>query len=157
MSGAAREPNLLDKELTIIDPFREIATHESMAAQSRTTERLPAVLANRFRPQRSYFLSMPRNPLDRTGVHDDDLVAIRADAEPCDGKIVVARLDNEVSLKRYRRVDEETVELRPESHNEAHALRRIDLSKEDLHTDGYVVGALMGGMFDCADAPDPSA
>ena len=81
MPSAARGSNLLDKEFTIINPFREIATHESMAAQSRTTERLPAVLADRFRPQRSYFLSMPRNPLDRTGVHDGDLFAIRADPD----------------------------------------------------------------------------
>ena len=157
MSGAARGPNLLDEELTIIDPFREIATHETMAAQSRTTERLPAVLANHIRPRPSYFLKVRGDLMDHTGLHDGDLVAIRAEAEPCDGKIVVARLDNEVSLKRYRRVDEETVELRPESHNDAHALRRIDLSKEDLHTDDYVVGTLMGGMFDCAGAPDPSA
>ena len=141
MPSAARGSNLLDKEFTIINPFREIATHESMVAQSCTTERLPAVLADRFRPQRSYFLSMPRNPLDRTGVHDGDWVALCADAEPCDGKIVVARLDSEVTLQRYRRVDEETADLRPESHNDAHAPRSID---------GYVVGALMGRMFACA-------
>ena len=39
-------------------------------------------------------------------LHDIDLVAIRADGEPCDGKVVIARLDNEVMLKRYRRIDD---------------------------------------------------
>ena len=52
---------------------------------------------------------------------------------------------------------EETVEHRPESHNDAHAPRRIDLSKEELRIDGYVGDALMGEKFACAGAPDPSA
>ena len=120
-----------------------------MVAQSRSTERLPAVIADRSRPRPSYFLIVRGDSLDRTGLHDGDLVAIRADAEPCDGKIVVARLDDEVTLKRYRRIDEQTVELSPESHNTQHAPRRIDLTKETLSLDGYVVGALMGGMFEC--------
>ena len=66
------------------------------------------------------------------------MVAIRANAEPCNGKIVVVRLDNEITLKRYRRIDEQTVELRPESHNEARTARRIYLSHDELHIDGYV-------------------
>lgn len=157
MSGAAHGPNLHDKEFTIIDPSREIATQESMVAQSRTTERLPALLAERFRPERSYVLPMTRNPRDRTGVQDGEAVATRADAEPCDGKFVVARLDNQVTLKRYRRVDDHTIELCPESHNEAHAVRRVHLAKDELHIDGYVVGALIGGALSCADATASAA
>ena len=61
----------------------------------------------------------------------------------------MARLDNEVTLKRYRRVDEQTMELSPENHNEARVTRRIDLSKDELHIDGYVVGALFGDVFQC--------
>ena len=90
--------------------------------------------------------------MSRARLHDGDLVAICADAEPCEGKIVVARIENEATLKRLRRINAKTVELRPESHNDAHRPRRIDLSQEDLHIDGYVVGALIGGVFECSTA-----
>jgi len=154
MPDTQRGIRLLDQDLPVIEPLGEIAAGEPIVAQSRTAERLPAVLADLFRPRPSYFLKVRGDSMNRTGLHDGDLVAIRADAEPCDGKIVVARLDNEVTLKRYRRVDQETVDLCPESHNEAHEVRRIDLAHEELHIDGYVVGALMGGMFECASPSD---
>ena len=118
---------------------------------------IPADIADHFRPRPSYFLTVRGDSMNRTGLHDGDLVAIRADAEPCDGKIVVARLDNEVTLKRLRRIDSQTVELCPESRNEAHMPRRVDLARENFHLDGYVVGALIGGAFACADAADSAA
>ena len=157
MPSAACGPHPLDEELTIIDPFRDIATHEFMVAQSRAAEHLPAVIADRFRPRPAFFLVVRGDSMDRTGLHDSELVAIRAEAEPCEGKVIVARLDNEVTLKHYRRVDEETVELRPESHNEEHAPQRVDLAKDELHIDGSVVGALIGGVFECTAAPDSAA
>ena len=92
--------------------------------------------------------------MNRTGLHDGDLVAIRADTEPREGKLVVARIDNEVTLKRLRRIDTQTVELHPESHNPVHEPRRVDLSEGELHIDGYVVGALMGRMFECDRCED---
>ena len=60
MPSAACGPHALDKKLTIFDAIREGATHESMVAQSRTAERVPA---DRFQAQQSHFLSMPRNLL----------------------------------------------------------------------------------------------
>ena len=156
MPDTQRGIRLLDQDLPVIDPLREIAAGEPIVAQSRIAERLPAVIADRFRPRPAYFLVVRGDALDRTGLHDGDLVAIRADAEPCDGKIVVARLDNEITLKRYRRIDEQTVELRPESFNAEHAVRRINLAKEELHIDGFVVGALISGMFECANVPAPA-
>ena len=148
---------LLDRDLPVIEPRGEIAAGEPIVAQERTIESVPAVIADRFRLHPSYFLTDRGDSMERAGLRDGDMVAIRADAEPCDGKIVVARLDNEVTLKRYRRIDEKTVELCPESHKEAHAPRRIDLASEDLHIDGYVVGALMGGMFECANSRESTA
>ena len=68
--------------------------------------------------------------MDRSGLQDGDVVAIRADSEPPNGKIVIARLDNEATLKHYQRVDTRTIELHPESHNTAHQPRRIDLAEE---------------------------
>ena len=74
------------------------------------------------------------------------MVAIRATPEANDGDVVVARFGDEVTLKRFVRIDERHVELRPDSHNDEHTTMKIDLAKHILHIDGIVVGALIGRM-----------
>ena len=59
---------------------------------------------------------------------------------------MVARFGDEVTLKRFIRVDQRRVELRPDSHNPEHEPIRIDLAKHILHIDGVVVGALIGKL-----------
>ena len=60
--------------------------------------------------------------------------------------MVVARFGDEVTLKRFVRLDARDVELRPDSHNPEHEPRRIDLAKHILHIDGVAVGALIGRL-----------
>ena len=79
-----------------------------------------------------------------TGLRDGDIVAIRSNPDPNNGEMVVGRVDDEVTLKRFVRLDPEQVELRPESSNPEHKPIRIDLAREQLHIDGVAVGALIG-------------
>ena len=71
-------------------------------------------------------------------------MAIRSNPDPNNGEMVVGRVDDEVTLKRFVRLDPEQVELRPESSNPEHKPIRIDLAREQLHIDGVAVGALIG-------------
>ena len=93
--------------------------------------------------------SGPR-PTEGRGAHAHALKRFRPDIDR-DGFPAID------TLKHPHRISAKTVELSPESHNTEHAPRRIDLTKETLSLDGYVVGALMGGMFECANAQDPAA
>ena len=95
--------------------------------------------------------------MDRTGLRDGDLVAIQAMPEAVYGQIVVARLDDEVTLKRFIRTGDHHVELRPESHNEEHQPIIVDLSRSDLSIDGIAVGALIGGLADIDRETNDSA
>lgn len=139
---------LLDEDLPVIEPLGEIATGDPIVAESRTVESMPSAVADRFRPRPSYFLTVRGDSMDRTGLHDGDLVAVRAASDARSGKIVVARFDNEVTLKRLVRLNAYEVELRPESHNRAHCVKRINLARTTLDIDGFVVGALLGRMFE---------
>ena len=49
------------------------------------------------------------------GLRDRDVVAIRKTKTPKSGDVVVARFGDEVTLKRFVRIDDRHVELRPES------------------------------------------
>ena len=139
---------LLDEDLPVIEVLGEIAAGEPIVAEVRTVESMPSVVADRFHPRPSYFLTVRDDSMDRTGLHEGDLVAVRADANACEGKIVVARFDNLVTLQRLVRLNAHEVELRPESHNRSHRVKRIDLQRTALDIDGFVVGALLGRMFE---------
>ena len=132
--------------IDLVEPTGEIAAGEPIVAESRIVDRISPVVAERFSPGPDYFLRVRGDSMDRTGLRDGDLVAVRATPEAKNGDVVVARFGDEVTLKRFVRVDKRHVELRPDSHNPKHEPIRIDLAKHILHIDGIAVGALIGRL-----------
>ena len=61
--------------------------------------------------------------------------------------MVVARIGDQVTLKRYHRVDQVRVELLPESTNPEHQPIVVDLETETFEICGVAVGALLGDGF----------
>jgi len=55
-----------------------------------------------FNPVADYFLRVRGNSMTGAGILDGDLVAVHRTAEARRDQIVVARLDDEVTVKRYR-------------------------------------------------------
>ncbi len=134
--------------LPLVGPVAEIAAGTPILADAHIVERLPAAIADRFRPRPDYFLTVRGDSMNRTGLCDGDIVAIHRTAIPESGQVVVARFGDEVTLKRLVRIDERHVELRPESHNPAHRVMKLDLAKHILDIDGVAVGALIGQIRD---------
>jgi repressor LexA len=73
------------------------------------------------------------------GILDGDLVAVHRTSEVRQRQIVVARLENEVTVKRYRQ-EGTTVWLMPE--NSDFEPLRVDLKQEGLLIEGVVVGVV---------------
>ena len=134
---------LLKEDLPVV-PIGRIAAGEPIVAESRIVDRMPMAVAERFSPRPDYFLTVQGDSMNRLGLNDGDTVAIKATPEAEDGQVVAARVENEVTLKRYRRIDDRCVELYPESTNEEHTPLRIDLANTEFHIDGIMVGALVG-------------
>jgi repressor LexA len=76
------------------------------------------------------------------GILDGDLVAVHRTAEVRSRQIVVARLENEVTVKRYRQ-EGSIVWLLPE--NIEFEPIRVDLKEEPLLIEGIVVGVVRRG------------
>ena len=76
------------------------------------------------------------------GILDGDLVAVHRTSEMRQRQIVVARLENEVTVKRYRQ-EGSIVWLLPE--NADFEPLRVDLKQEALLIEGVVVGVLRRG------------
>ncbi len=76
------------------------------------------------------------------GILDGDLVAVLRTPDVRSRQIVVARLENEDTIKRYRQ-EGSVVWLMPE--NEDFEPIRVDLKEEPLLIEGIVVGVLRQG------------
>ena len=146
LPGKNRGIRVLDELLPLVRPLGEVAAGTPILSEAHIVDRLPAVIARQFRPRPDYLLTVRGDSMDRTGLQDGDLVAIRKTNKPRNGQVVVARFGDEVTLKRYWKVNDRHVELRPESHNSAHEVMRLDPAKHILEIDGVAVGALISEL-----------
>ena len=96
-----------------------------------------------FSPRPHYLLQVKGMSMKDAGILDGDLVAVHRTPDIRNRQIVVARLDDEVTVKRYRQVGKQ-VWLLPE--NEDFEPIEIDLSEQTMVIEGVVVGVLRRGV-----------
>jgi repressor LexA len=77
------------------------------------------------------------------GILDGDLVAVHRTPEVRSRQIVVARIDDEVTVKRYSQKGS-VVKLLPE--NEDFEPILVDLKEQTMVIEGVVVGVIRDGM-----------
>ena len=70
-------------------------------------------------------------------------MAVRRQSETNDVDLVVARIGQEIALKRLRRINDKCIKLEPESTNPEHRSIPINTQTEDVEIVGVVVGALV--------------
>ncbi|MBS1173620.1 MAG: lexA [Proteobacteria bacterium] len=97
-----------------------------------------------FRPRADYLLKVRGMSMRDAGILDGDLLAVHKTAEARSGQIVVARLHDEVTVKRLRRRGS-VVELLPE--NPDFAPITVDLKREALAIEGIAVGLVRNGKI----------
>ena len=97
-----------------------------------------------FSPRPHYLLRVQGMSMRDAGILDGDLVAVCRQPEVRNGQIVVARLDEEVTVKRYRQAGT-TVTLLP--HNPDYEPITVDLRTRSLVIEGVVVGVIRNGSL----------
>ena len=97
---------------------------------------------NLFHPQPHYLLRVQGMSMKDIGIMDGDLVAVHRTPEVRNRQIVVARLENEVTVKRYRQ-EGPVAWLLPE--NADFEPIRVDLREQSMLIEGIVVGVLRRG------------
>ena len=100
--------------------------------------------SERFDAPPDWFVRVEGSSLDRLGYRSGDVLAVKRDPDPRNGDIVVARIGDEVVVKRFRRTGPKTIELHPESHNPDHKPMRVTPNTVDFEIVGTVVGAIVG-------------
>jgi repressor LexA len=95
-----------------------------------------------FEPRADYLLKVRGASMRDAGILDGDLLAVHRTPEFRSGQIVVARLHDEVTVKRIRK-SRDKIELIAE--NPAFATRVVDLKRETLEIEGVAVGIIRNG------------
>jgi len=96
-----------------------------------------------FNPRPHYLLRVQGMSMKDAGILDGDLVAVHRTPEIRSGQIIVARLEDEVTVKRYRQ-EGQVVWLLPE--NTDFSPIKVDLKEESMAIEGVVVGLVRNGM-----------
>jgi repressor LexA len=97
---------------------------------------------NLFTPRADYLLRVRGLSMRDAGILEGDLLAVHRTPEARSGQIVVARLGDEVTVKRLRRRGH-AVQL--EADNPEFAPIEVDLRREPLVIEGVAVGVIRNG------------
>lgn len=105
-----------------------------------------AIDVSLFRPRADYLLRVQGMSMRGAGILDGDLLAVHRVQEAENGQIVVARLEDEVTVKRFRRHGRwrHRVQLLPE--NPEFSPIEVDLRSQALVIEGLGVGLLRGDL-----------
>lgn len=119
----------------------QVAAGEPILAQEHVEDQC-TISADFFRPRADYLLRVKGMSMKNIGILDGDLLAVHQTPDARDGQIVVARIGDEVTVKRFKR-DGRKVYLIAE--NEDFAPIEVDLSEQDLTIEGLGVGVIRQG------------
>ncbi len=119
----------------------QVAAGEPILAQEHVEDQC-TISADFFRPRADYLLRVKGMSMRNIGIMDGDLLAVHQTPDARDGQIVVARIGDDVTVKRFKR-DGHKVFLIAE--NEDFAPIEVDLSEQDLIIEGLGVGVIRQG------------
>ncbi len=120
----------------------KVAAGSPILAQENILRR-PAVDPSTFKPRADYLLEVRGMSMRDAGILDGDWLAVHRQAQAGNGQIVVARLGDEVTVKRLR-MRGARVELLPE--NPEFSPIVVDPRREPLVIEGIVVGIIRAAV-----------
>lgn len=100
--------------------------------------------AQTFNPSADYFLRVRGDSMINAGIFEDDLLAVHRCSEASNGQIIVARIDDEVTVKRLKQENgSKQLLLLPE--NPDYEPIEVDLEQQEFAIEGLSVGVLRRG------------
>lgn len=98
-----------------------------------------------FSPRADYLLTVKGTSMIGIGIFEDDLLAVHKTSEAGNGDIVVARIDDEVTVKRFRKSSSRyRIELIAENPDVAPI--EVDLRRDSFAIEGVSVGVIRLGL-----------
>ena len=142
-SGASRGISINNPEIKHEDneyPIVGLVAAGSPTLASENVEKVLNCPKGFFGSDFDYFLRVRGLSMKDAGIMEDDLIAVKKTTDVRNGDIVIARIDDEVTVKYFNRKNSKVVELEPANEDFENIV--VDLEHEQLHIEGKSVGLL---------------
>ncbi|MEZ5524195.1 MAG: transcriptional repressor LexA [Pseudomonadales bacterium] len=145
VSGTSRGIRLLNEEEEPQDGLPivgRVAAGSPILAEQHI-ERYAEVPPHMFAPSADFLLRVHGESMIDAGIFDEDLVAVKNTQQAQNGQIIVARIDDEVTVKRFQKTNREILLI---AENEAYEPIRVTADSGDFAIEGLVVGVIRDRM-----------
>lgn len=143
VSGASRGIRLMMEENEGLPLIGRVAAGEPLLAEQHI-EGHYQVDPDLFKPGADFLLRVSGMSMKDIGIMDGDLLAVHKTQDVHNGQVVVARIDDEVTVKRLKKQGN-VVQLLPE--NSDFQPIAVDLNKQILSIEGLAVGVIRNGNW----------
>jgi repressor LexA len=145
--GVSRGIRLLEaaEDLLLLPVVGRVAAGSPILAEEHIEDRY-RLDPDLFRPRAHYLLRVKGESMRDAGILDGDLLAVHRTPEASNGQIVVARLGDEVTVKRLRRDGRWRHRLMLLPENPDFEPIEVDLREQALVIEGLGVGVLRTGL-----------
>ncbi len=146
-SGTARGIHLAEQisgamqSITALPLIGRVAAGSPILAEQNVEKNLP-VDPGMFKPKADYLLKVKGLSMKDIGILDGDLLAVHAQRDARNGQIVVARMESDVTVKRFFKKGHQ-VQLVAE--NPDFEPIEIDLRRDPFEIEGLGVGVIRAG------------
>ena len=138
--GASRGIRLLDEVPNGLPLIGRVAAGSPILAEEHIDEYCD-ISHSFFRPRADYMLQVVGESMQDVGIFDGDWLVVHKTTEANNGDIIVARVDEEVTVKRLRRTrSKHLVQLEPE--NPDFNVIEVDLREQFFAIEGLSVGVI---------------
>ena len=98
-----------------------------------------------FNPKADYLLTVKGTSMVDIGIYEEDLLAVHKTDKACNGDIIVARIDNEVTVKRLE-TSRSVYKLNLIAENSEFDPIEVDLRSSNFAIEGISVGVIRRGV-----------
>lgn len=138
VAGASRGIRLAQQEHMGLPIIGQVAAGNPILGEENIEDYCP-LPPDFFNPTADYLLRVKGMSMKNIGILDGDLLAVHKTNQVSNGQIVVARIGDEVTVKRFHKM-KQTVQLLPE--NEDFDPIVVDLKTTQLFIEGLGVGVI---------------
>lgn len=138
MPGASRGIRIVEESDPGIPIVGRVAAGEPILAQEHI-EDYCEIPPSFFHPQADFLLEVHGDSMKKIGILDGDYIAVHKTETARNGQVVVARVEDEVTVKRYQKSRSQVL-LFPE--NDDYEPIEVDLKQQEFSIEGLYVGVI---------------
>lgn len=136
--GTSRGIRIIEEENLGLPIVGRVAAGEPILAQEHI-EDYCSIAPEFFHPKADFLLEVHGDSMKNIGIHNGDYIAVHKANTARNGNIIVARVDDEVTVKRYEK-QRSLVLLHPE--NDDYQTIEVNPKNQEFNIEGLFVGVI---------------